>query len=107
MVRRVRTYTILDSEFRSLAATTIMANLLLVFATLSFSVGIDCLITKMAINPDVHTSAQQNVLFYWTTRMSFAVAAVFFLLTVAAWIFGWSIFSQVKQTSREGNIIAG
>lgn len=107
MVRRVKTYTIVDSEFNSLAATTIAANLLLVVATLFFSVGVDCLISKMAISPDVHTSASQDAFFYWLMRLSFGAGTVFFLLTVIAWIFGWSIFYHVKKTSREGKIIAG
>jgi hypothetical protein len=38
--------------------------------------------------------------------MYFGVGTLLFIVTVIAWIFGWSILSQVKKTSREGQIIA-
>lgn len=107
MVRRVKTYTIVDSEFNSLAATTITASVLFFFASLCISIGVNCLVTRMSVAPDAHLSSGQLAFFYYATRAGFWTGGVFFLLTVVAWIFGWSIFRHVKQTSREGKIISG
>lgn len=107
MVRRVKTYTIVDSEFNCLAFTTITSSLAFFFASLSISVGIDCLISEMSIAADAHLTAGQIAFFYYATRAAFWTGGVFGLITVGAWRFGWSIFRQVKQTSREGRIITG
>lgn len=106
MVRRVKTYTILDSEFMNLAATTLAANLLLFFATMFFSVGIDCLISKMAITTNDPLSTQQIAFFSYTPTISFWIGGIFFALTIACWIFGYSTFRHIKKTSREGKLIA-
>jgi len=107
MVRRVKTYYIVDSEFNSLAATTVTATVLFFFASLFFSVGIDCLITKMSFGADTHLSAGQLAFFHYATNAGFCLGGVFFVLTVGTWIFGWSIFRHVRKTSREGKIISG
>ncbi len=107
MVRRVITYTIVDSEFNSLAATTITASVLFFFASLFISIGVNCLITRMSITPDAHLSLGQDAFFHYAIRAGFWLGGVFFLLTVIAWVFGWSIFRHVKQTSHEGKIISG
>ncbi|MGC2494658.1 hypothetical protein [Candidatus Binatus sp.] len=106
MVRRVKTYTILDSEFNSLAATTLAANLFLFFSTMCFSIGIDCMISKMAITTGDALSPQQSAFFDYVPKASFWVGGIFFLLTVGCWIFGYSTFRNIKKTSREGKLIA-
>jgi hypothetical protein len=106
MVRRVKTYTIVDSEFVNLAATTVAANLLLFFSTMFFSVGIDCMISKMAITTDDKLSGQQIAFFTYTPKAAFWLGGIFFALTVICWIFGYSTFRHVKKTSREGKIVA-
>jgi hypothetical protein len=107
MVRRVKTYTIVDSEFNSLAVTTITGSLMFFFASVFISIGIDCLITQMSIAPETQLQSAQTIFFYYGTRIGFSAGAVFFFLTVCFWIFGWSIFRHVKRTSREGKIIGG
>jgi hypothetical protein len=106
MVRRVKTYTIVDSEFNSLAATTVAATVLLLIASFCLSFAVDCLITQMSISSDAHLNASQIAFFYYAPRAGFYIGSIFFALTVGAWIYGWSIFRHVKRTSREGQIIS-
>jgi hypothetical protein len=105
MVRRVKTYTILDSEFNSLAATTVVANLFLFLASACISIWADCLISTMATSPNV-LSAQQQTFFEYVPKAALWIGVVFFVLTVCCWVFGYSTFRHIKNTSREGKLIA-
>lgn len=107
MVRRMKTYTIVEPELRNLWATTLAANILLLFASMSAGFAVSCLTSSATVPDWTKLSEQQQALFYYGPRIGFGTASVLLLMTVGAWILGYWTIRDIRKTSREGRVLAG
>ncbi len=106
MVRRVKTYTIVDSEFSLLTATGVLANVLGFIASIAAAVALDCWISGMAIPPGIQLSDTQQLFFTYGPKIGLIVASAFSVLTVLTWAYGFSVLRNVRKTSREGRVVS-
>jgi hypothetical protein len=107
MVRRMKTYTIVDPELRNLWASTLMTTILLFFATVCLGVAISCLLAPMSIPDGAKLSSQTQTILLYGPRLGFIGGGLFFLLALLAWWFDYSVIRDVRKTSREGRLLAG
>lgn len=105
MVRLLKLYTIIDPELRNLFASTLLANVLLFLATLFVGFAVNCLMSAMVVPAGMPLSEEQRLLFKYGPFVGFGIGIIFFLLTVAAWAFGYSNIRNIRKTSRDGRLV--
>ncbi len=84
MVRRMKTYTIVEPELRNLWATTLAANVLLLFASLCVGFAVSCLTSSAAVSDWSRLTQQQQALFYYGPRVGLLAGGALLLLTIGA-----------------------